>query len=92
MKVRNIHKRFGAFTALNDVSLDIAAGELVCLLGPSGCGKTTLLRALAGLDTPDAGQIRAPARPSVVFQEHRLLPWATLWENVALGHESTIGR
>jgi sulfonate transport system ATP-binding protein len=77
---------------IDALDLDIRKGEFVALLGESGCGKTTLLRALAGLDRPDAGQIRAPQRPSVVFQEPRLLPWATLWENVALGHETTIGR
>ncbi|CAM2159803.1 ABC transporter ATP-binding protein [Paraburkholderia tropica] len=92
VSVRGLQRRYGSRVVIDALDLEIRKGEFVALLGESGCGKTTLLRALAGLDTPDAGQIRAPARPSVVFQEHRLLPWATLWENVALGHESTIGR
>ncbi len=92
VSVRGLQRCYGARTVINALDLDIRKGEFVALLGESGCGKTTLLRSLAGLDTPDAGQIHAPARPSVVFQEHRLLPWATLWENVALGHESSIGR
>ncbi|NIE63402.1 ABC transporter ATP-binding protein [Burkholderia sp. Ax-1719] len=92
VSVRGLQRRYGARVVIDALDLDIRKGEFVALLGESGCGKTTLLRSLAGLDTPDAGQIRAPARPSVVFQEHRLLPWATLWENVALGHESSIGR
>ena len=57
MKVRNVSKRFGAFTALDNVSLEVAAGELVCLLGPSGCGKTTLLRCIAGLERQDNGAL-----------------------------------
>jgi sulfonate transport system ATP-binding protein len=92
VSVRCLQRRYGARVVIDALDLDIHKGEFVALLGESGCGKTTLLRALAGLDQPDAGQIRAPERPSVVFQEHRLLPWATLWENVALGHETTIGR
>lgn len=91
VSVRGLQRRYGSRVVIDALDLDIRKGEFVALLGESGCGKTTLLRALAALDTPDAGQIRAPARPSVVFQEHRLLPWATLWENVALGHESSIG-
>ena len=57
IEVRNIHKRFGNFVALNDVSLNFPAGELTALLGPSGCGKTTLLRIIAGLEHPDAGAV-----------------------------------
>ena len=57
IEVRNITKRFGNFVALNDVSLEIPTGELVALLGPSGCGKTTLLRVIAGMEAPDAGQV-----------------------------------
>lgn len=92
VSVRGLRRRYGSRVVIDALDLDIYKGEFVALLGESGCGKTTLLRALAGLDVPDAGEIRAPERPSVVFQEHRLLPWATVWENVALGHESTIGR
>jgi len=57
IQLRNISKRFGSFRALNDISLDIATGELVALLGPSGCGKTSLLRIIAGLETPDTGSV-----------------------------------
>jgi sulfonate transport system ATP-binding protein len=91
VSVRGLQRRYGSRVVIDALNLDIHKGEFVALLGESGCGKTTLLRALAGLDDPDAGVIRAPARPSVVFQEHRLLPWATLSENVALGHETTVG-
>ena len=53
--IENLSKYFGSFQALNDISLSINAGELVCFLGPSGCGKTTLLRAIAGLDMQTSG-------------------------------------
>jgi sulfonate transport system ATP-binding protein len=92
VSARGLQRRYGTRVVIDALDLDIHKGEFVALLGESGCGKTTLLRALAGLDRPDAGVIRAPARASVVFQEHRLLPWATLWQNVALGHEATVGR
>ena len=55
--VRNLTKTYGGLKALNNVSLDIESGEFLVLLGPSGCGKTTLLRCLAGLETPDEGEI-----------------------------------
>lgn len=92
VSVRGLRRRYGSRTVLDALDIDIRKNEFVALLGESGCGKTTLLRALAGLDRFDAGRVRAAARTSVVFQEHRLLPWARVWENVVLGHERSVGR
>ncbi|MEU0793297.1 ABC transporter ATP-binding protein [Amycolatopsis sp. NPDC005961] len=85
VRVRALTKSFGPRTVLSGLDLDIAPGEFVALIGESGCGKTTLLRLLAGLDTPDGGELEAPAERMVVFQEHRLLPWRRVWQNVAVG-------
>ncbi|MBU4612418.1 ABC transporter ATP-binding protein [Achromobacter sp. GG226] len=83
--VQGLRRAYGDRVVIDDLSLSIRRGEFVALLGESGCGKTTLLRALAELDAPDAGVIRTAGSPSVVFQEHRLLPWASVIENVSLG-------
>jgi sulfonate transport system ATP-binding protein len=83
--VNNLWRAYGARVVIDRLNLRIARGEFVALLGESGCGKTTLLRALAGLDPIQGGRITAPRRRAVVFQEHRLLPWDSLWRNVSLG-------
>jgi len=94
--INSIHKHFGQFHALNDVSLNIGSGELVALLGPSGCGKTTLLRIIAGLETPDSGRLafhgedttETPVRErqvGFVFQHYALFRHLTVFENVAFG-------
>lgn len=90
--VRHLKRQYGERIVIDDLSLRIDTGEFVALLGESGCGKTTLLRALARLDPIDAGEIDGPAQPAVVFQEHRLLPWAPLWRNVALGIPDAQGK
>lgn len=83
--VSNLVRSYGSRVVIDRLNLRIERGEFVALLGESGCGKTTLLRALAGLDSIQGGRIVAPRRPAVVFQEHRLLPWDSLWCNVSLG-------
>ena len=96
--IEKLTKRFGDKTVLDGIDLQIAAGELFFLLGPSGCGKTTLLRAVAGLNEPDAGRILAGERDlthvpphqrdmGMVFQSYALWPHMTLRENVAFGLE-----
>jgi len=96
LAVRQASKRFGAATVLDRVDLTIARGELVTLLGPSGCGKTTLLRVIAGLETPDAGSVALAGRDitrvpphrrnvGVVFQSYALFPHLTVAGNVAFG-------
>jgi NitT/TauT family transport system ATP-binding protein len=74
-----------SFTALQDVSLEVARGEFICVLGTSGCGKSTLLSVIAGLDHTTSGTIEiADGRPAVMFQDPGLLPWLTVRRNVEL--------
>ena len=96
LQLRDVGKEFGAFTALSHINLDIAKGEFVCFLGPSGCGKTTLLRIIAGLETPTTGSIfqaghditrRPPSQRDygIVFQSYALFPNLSVTDNVAYG-------
>jgi sulfate transport system ATP-binding protein len=96
IQARNITKRFGDFTALDDVSIDVPAGSLTALLGPSGGGKSTLLRIIAGLETPDSGEVRIEGRDMAgvtaqdrgvgfVFQHYAAFKHMTVRENVAFG-------
>jgi putative spermidine/putrescine transport system ATP-binding protein len=96
VRLENLERRYGAVSALNDLSLTLGAGELVALLGPSGCGKTTALRLLAGLEEADGGRVviggqdvtNLPANKrdvGMVFQSYSLFPHMVAWENVAFG-------
>jgi NitT/TauT family transport system ATP-binding protein len=93
--VRDLYKAFvtrrGTFVAIDHVSLDIPEGAFFMIVGPSGCGKTTLLRILAGLETPTSGEVRiarsAQDKPgnSMVFQGESIFPWMTVFDNAAYG-------
>ncbi|MEX0319846.1 MAG: ABC transporter ATP-binding protein [Ruegeria sp.] len=96
IQFRNVTKRFGEFTAIDDLSLDIFEKEFFALLGPSGCGKTTMMRMLAGFETPTEGQIMLagqdidPIPPNkravnMMFQSYALFPHLSVWENIAFG-------
>lgn len=94
LEIKNISRTFDSFTALDQVSLSIAAGEFFTLLGPSGCGKTTLLRLIAGFDQPDSGDILLDGKSIIatppehrplhtIFQNYALFPHMTVADNIA---------
>jgi iron(III) transport system ATP-binding protein len=96
LRVVQVSKNFGRFTALKDVSFSVGPGEFICLLGPSGCGKTTVLRVVAGLEQQDAGHVFIKGRDvsnlpvakrnvGIVFQSYALFPNLSAAANVAYG-------
>ena len=96
IRFRNVTKRFGEFTAIDDLTLDIFAQEFFALLGPSGCGKTTMMRMLAGFEHPTSGTIElagndiAKVPPNkravnMMFQSYALFPHLSVWDNIAFG-------
>ena len=106
LEVAGLRHRYGnnpdAPVAIEDVSFEIAAGELVCIVGPSGCGKSTLLRAIAGLNPPTEGSVtlhgdrvrEVPKDLAVVFQDYSrsLFPWLSVEKNIAFPLKSRVGR
>lgn len=96
LRIEQLSKHFGDFTALRDIELSVQEGEFVCFLGPSGCGKTTLLRAIAGLEQQSEGRIIQQGRDisclppqqrdfGIVFQSYALFPNLTVQDNIAYG-------
>src|SRR5450755_2153861 len=100
LRIDAVVKKFGGFRAVDQLSLDIKAGEFFALLGPSGCGKTTLLRMLAGFETPDEGRILLDGRNiakmlpherpiNMMFQNYALFPHLSVRDNIAFGLRRT---
>jgi NitT/TauT family transport system ATP-binding protein len=95
VKLERISKHFDELVAIDNLNLSVAEDEFVCILGPSGCGKTTVLRLIAGLDTPTSGEIFEDGKKvmgpgpdrGMVFQEFDLFPWRTVMKNVEFGLE-----
>jgi len=104
VQLRHIGKAYptpqGSYIVLNDVNLDIVAGEFIAVIGHSGCGKSTLLNMVSGFTKPTAGEVQVHGRPvtkpgpdrMVVFQNYALLPWLTVYENVALAVDEVYGQ
>ncbi len=99
LRIENLWKNFGDFTALREISLDVIEGEFLCFLGPSGCGKTTLLRAIAGLDLQSRGKVEQAGKDvsnlppaerdfGIVFQSYALFPNLTIEKNISYGLEN----
>ncbi len=99
LSIKNLHKTFpkedGEMVAIDEFNMDVEEGEFVCILGPSGCGKTTLLRMIAGLESPTSGELLLNGKPiskpgsdrGMVFQEFALFPWRTVRKNIEFGLE-----
>jgi len=99
IQIRSLTKVFekdeARIEALNDLNLDVYQGEFFCFIGPTGCGKTTLLRIIAGLESPNKGEVllngqkvvKPGADRGLVFQEFALFPWRTTWKNIEFGLE-----
>jgi NitT/TauT family transport system ATP-binding protein len=97
VRIAGVSKRFQRdrreLVVLQDIRLEVAKGEFVCLLGPSGCGKSTLLNILGGFETADSGAVEIDGQPVTgpdprrvfVFQEYGIFPWASVWDNIGLG-------
>lgn len=82
MEVKDLTFRYGDKTVLEGFSLSLPDEGITALSGPSGCGKTTLLRLMAGLLVPEAGELSLPQPPAMLFQEDRLLPWRTAEQHI----------
>jgi NitT/TauT family transport system ATP-binding protein len=95
LTLENITHRYDGLTVLEDISLHIPAGEILCVIGPSGCGKSTLLRLIGGLEQPSAGRVLQLGTPpanclnplTFVFQDFALLPWRSVGGNISLALE-----
>jgi NitT/TauT family transport system ATP-binding protein len=95
LEIQNLHKSFGELQVLRDLNFQVGDHEFLAIVGPSGCGKTTLLRTIAGIETPNEGQViidgRRITKPGAdrgfVFQQDSLLPWRTIWKNLVFGLE-----
>ena len=96
ISIQNVDKYFGSFQAIDNISMDIAHGEFFSLLGASGCGKTTLLRMLAGFESPTSGEIYIDGQPmsevpphmrpvNMVFQSYAIFPHLNVHDNIAYG-------
>ena len=88
VRVEGVSKAFGttrdAVVALDQIDLEVAKGEFLCLVGASGCGKSTMLNLIAGLDQPTVGSVEVDGKPALMFQEAALFPWLSVVDNVAL--------